>query len=134
MEIQEYHKVYVEFMKNKVFRSNKGCALTIWDLEFVMRDVIFYNNIDSYRLDKGLYVKIEDLFISTYLEPVSISPNYWLIKEECIKQGRMAFKLFPNANAWATCKNNAQCLDLLVKCIVHDFNNSYDLRSLIRRY
>lgn len=134
LEVQEYHKVYIDFMKNKVFRSKKGCSITLWDLEFIMRDIIFYNNIDQYRLDRGLYRLIEDSFIDKYLEPVSVAPNYWLLKEECIKQGRMAFKLFPNANAWVGCQSNAQCLDLLVKCVVHDFNNSYDLRSLVRNF
>lgn len=135
MVVQEYHNVYVNFMKNKLFRNKSAYAITLWDLEFIMRDIINYHNLAYHtNTNSRLYRLIEDTFIGKYLDHVSVAPNYWLIKDECVKQGRLAFRLLPNDYNWSVYQNNAQCLELLVRCLVYDFNNSAEIRQILYNY
>lgn len=132
MVVQEYHKPYVSFMKQELFRDKRNFAVTLWDLEFIMKDILRYNNMLSYEnTPNTMYSLIQDTFIDKYLDTVGYSENSWLIKKSCVAQGRLAFRLLPNQQNWVNYQTKAQCLDLLIRCIVYDFNNSMEMRKIL---
>lgn len=102
--------------------------LTLWDLEFIVKNII-----DSYKLpyvNNNTYVKLQDMFIDTYLEPSGIGS--WAIKINCQTIGLKALDMLKDDSQWLEYDCPAKYLDLFVRCLCFDYKRSTKVKRLLR--